>query len=923
MKNRVSGKFNIVLIITMVFFIVFPVSVYAEDDDKEIVRVGWYLQDGFQGIDGNGNPYGFDYEYLMRIENNSDLEFDYVDGKLEDLLDQLYSHQIDMIGGINYTAARDRDFLFSDVYYTDNHLIVVSKSDSDYLYDDFDSLDDRKVGIFNNEYLIGEFSDLAAENGIDYEPVVADVQSELLDGLDEGEYDFAVMDSLSYFDGYRIIGEYNLGNVYFMFNNNEYGLEEKISEVLRKIKITDRGFDDYLYDKYFDGHNEVAFSAEEKQYIEDNDGLVVGLDTDDRNSAVFSGTDDSSFGSIDYKVISSIAEYSGLDLNYELIDSDKNKVQALADGDCDIALGIIPSEKGLYANGVLLTSSYFDNDTVLLCNENADINSGLKIIVPHDDYATTDYIESRRPEWVIANDGKMSMDDAVEMLNSSDADGVMMNKYEAEYYLQIPGYHDLVMKSENGISNERSIAVSNGDSTLLSLLNKSLGNMESELSDEIESGLVNHVYEPTMIDRIISNSYYILLLMFLFVLILALFMRYDNKRIKKLEKESEEAKLKLLQAERAKSDFFARVTHDMRTPLNSTINYSNFGIEENNNSKDVSYFRLIKKSSEYLLALMNDILEIQKMDIRRVRLKRQYVDFYELADEVYMMLKDRADIKNIEFIHENRIPDYSRDRYQVMDIIRVKQILTNVISNAIKYTDEGGTVKWISHIINNIKGERLLTFYIIDNGVGMTEEFLEKMYEPFSQEANYHSITEGGVGLGMSITRNLVNAMHGKIECDSEIGRGTRFTIYIPVEFVSREEYEEQTGRKAYLAEVSLEGVRVLAAEDNFINLKILTKLLTESKIEVDVAKNGQEAVDKLRYNNYDIVLMDIRMPVMNGLKAAEEIREFNKEIPIIAVSANAFREDVRKSLEAGMNAHIAKPINKDELINTIKRFVR
>jgi CheY-like chemotaxis protein len=285
-------------------------------------------------------------------------------------------------------------------------------------------------------------------------------------------------------------------------------------------------------------------------------------------------------------------------------------------------------------------------------------------------------------------------------------------------------------------------------------------------------------------------------------------------------------------------------------------------------------------------------------------------------------MKEGAAKKNIDFIHVNKIHDFDNDRYQIMDVIRVKQILTNILSNAIKYTENFGKIRWVSRIVNTVNGERMLTFDIIDNGIGMSEEFLEHLYEPFSQEISAHSQSEGGVGLGMSITKNLLDLMGGKIECFSTVGFGTTFTIYIPVEFISREYYENMKRINDGPSKVILDDVRILAVEDNLINLKILTRILVEANMSVDIAKNGLEAIDLAKSNKYDIILMDIRMPVMDGLEASRKIREFNNTVPIVAVSANAFLEDINRSISAGMNAHIAKPINRKELLGTINKFI-
>ena len=920
MSKKLNKKFNILLIILFTFLILPLNIVNAEEMSKEIVKVGWFYIEGFQEYDDNGSPFGYNYEYLKYIENGSNYEFEFVNGEVDELSEMLQDGDIDMMGGINKTSDRLKDFLFDDIGYGYNSSVIVSGLDNNYAYNDFSILNGKKIIIFNSDYHIDKFYELINEYDIECEVEVSDDTSEMLERLDNKEVDFIILDSLTNFDNHKIVGEYNYDSIHFIFNKNDVELKDGISEQIVNVNLVDKLLQYKLSEKYFFNNNAVAFSEDEYNFI-DNNVVTVGLDVDGTFLAKYD-EETNSYSGVDYDVMNSISEYSGLNFVYKTIPENMTKIEAINSGFCDIVPDVWVTDKSISEPEITLSTVYFNDELTVIYKKGTSIESDLNVYIPEYDDGVLDHIDEFHSGWTVLNDDEVSIEESLIKLLNSEIDAVLLSNYEASYFLESPKYDGLSTYLFDDLISNKSIAINDEDTNLISIINKSLDYLDKDLENIISNSINDNKYELSVQEEILQNSSTIFLIVLIILFILAIFLVFDNKRIRRLEREAEIAKNKAIDAEKSKSDFFARMTHDMRTPLNATINFSKFGIEESASSRDISYFRQIKNSSQYLLALMNDILDMQQMENRKLKLYKEYVDFYELSDDVYMMMKDGAEAKNIEFTYESRIPDLALDRYQIIDIIRVKQILTNVLSNAIKYTDNYGKVKWISRIVNSVSGQRLLTFDIIDNGIGMSEEFQQELYEPFSQDANSHSFVDGGVGLGMAITKNLVGLMDGRIECLSSLGNGTTFTIYLPVEFITKQKYEEMKKIKEGPSKVVLDNIRVLAVEDNAINLKILKRVLIESKMVVDVAVNGAEAVEKAKANEYDIILMDIRMPVMDGIEASKQIRRFNQSIPIIAVSANAFVDDVNKSVSAGMNAHIAKPINRNELLATINRFI-
>jgi signal transduction histidine kinase len=374
------------------------------------------------------------------------------------------------------------------------------------------------------------------------------------------------------------------------------------------------------------------------------------------------------------------------------------------------------------------------------------------------------------------------------------------------------------------------------------------------------------------------------------------------------------------EANKAKGSFLARMSHDMRTPLSAIMGLSDFGIKESESIEVRNYFNRIKVTSKYLLNLFNDILDMQKIEESTIKLRDSVNSTFKMNESVIDMINSNAGKKDINIIYKeknNNIP-----KYLYFDDNRVNQIYINILSNAVKYSEKNSDVIWESEYYE----ENDCCFFknrIIDSGVGMSKEFQSMMFDPFSTEENKLTKSEFGTGLGLAIAKNLIDIMDGEIYCDSILGDGTVFTIILPVGKVSElEKYKQLYEKIIKFEEGSLKGKRVLVCEDTSLNAKILSRILEDKLVTVDLAVNGLIGSELAISNNYDCILMDIRMPIMDGYQATQRIRENGVKTPIIAISANAYQEDVEKSLNSGMNEHMSKPINNELLLTTLAKYM-
>ena len=404
-----------------------------------------------------------------------------------------------------------------------------------------------------------------------------------------------------------------------------------------------------------------------------------------------------------------------------------------------------------------------------------------------------------------------------------------------------------------------------------------------------------------------------------------------NEKLLLAESEARSALKKAEIANQAKTTFLFNMSHDIRTPMNAIMGYTDIGLR---NSNDVSVMKesltKVKYSSEYLLSIINDVLDMARIESGKVEIHEEIVNNDQIVTELSRVLAVGAATKDITLTFDVSNVKHS---YCFADKSHTNQIMMNILSNAIKYTNNGGHISYKAEEIESTK-ENCARFKISieDDGIGMSKEFLPKLFDDFERENNTTVSKKTGTGLGMAIVKRLVDLLGGTINVESELGKGTKVTIYLDLRIPTDKEIEEFKEQSKIQEEVKnsvgLKGVKILLVEDNEINVEIAKILLEENGAVVDVANDGDVAVEKIKNatpGQYDIVLMDVQMPKMDGYTATREIRNLNVElsnIPIIAMTANAFAEDKANAIKAGMNEHVSKPIDTTILISTVNKFI-
>lgn len=379
-------------------------------------------------------------------------------------------------------------------------------------------------------------------------------------------------------------------------------------------------------------------------------------------------------------------------------------------------------------------------------------------------------------------------------------------------------------------------------------------------------------------------------------------------------------------ANKAKSAFLLSMSHDIRTPMNAIIGFTNIALHQNMVSDIHDSLKKVQQSSNHLLSLLNDVLDFSRIESGKVTISPEPVDITQLTDNVQAIMNGLLYNRDLQFeVHRESL----KNPYVLADVVRIREVLVNLLGNAVKFTKDGGAITLDISSYPGADEKHIIIRYVVrDNGIGMSEEFQKKLFDPFSQEDDANARTQyKGTGLGMAITKKYVDMMGGSIAVESKKGVGATFTVEIPLELPEQVIPSEQ---KQHLHR-DLTGIHVLMAEDNDLNAELATMILEDAGMTVTRASDGKEVVDLFKNHprgTYDLILMDIMMPNMDGHQAAKAIRALGIErsdavtIPIIALSANAFIDDIQESLDSGMNDHISKPINIEELIDTITKYI-
>lgn len=690
---------------------------------------------------------------------------------------------------------------------------------------------------------------------------------------------------------------------------------------MRQLDSDSPFFKDDLYKKYFTLNYTQFLTGNEESWLEEHGGIRIGFL--DNNPVVFSM--DKKSGEI-HGTLSEYISYAKdclgnhtLKFDIEAFDDYDKMIEALQNNEIDVIYYASRNSNVAEKKGYALSNTAWTYNLIAVTNkEYFNENDSYVVAVPKNKVALKQHIAYNYPHWKLVDCD--SIEDGANMVDDGKVDCFIMGSSQVLSFDSKKNFKIIPLTK----TMEACFAVKDGQATLLSILNKTIKAMPSDMLTSAIAMYDSTAYKTTFYSFLKDHLVIVLVLGFSIIIVILLLLQ-------KARRAEASAKVALKSAEDAslaKTQFLHNVSHDIRTPMNAILGYSELmdnELKDNDLPRVFEHLNKLQKAGNILLSIINNVLDMARIESGKMELDENYEVVGNITQLVCSAFAVEASRKNIEF---NIIVNVEH-KHIIVDSTKMQEILSNLISNAIKYTSAGGKVTIdTKELPYDKEGYVLIQTKVSDTGIGMSEDFLPSLFELFTRERNTTLSKIPGTGLGMAIVKNFVDLMNGSIEVESELGKGSTFTITIPHK-IANKDYTNRNIESSNEFDIDFMGKRILLAEDNELNAEITTTILSEMGFEVKAVEDGILCVNEIQHqpaNTYDLILMDIQMPNMDGYKATHCIRRLSQpekaNIPIIAMSANAFEEDKKKAFDVKMNDYITKPIDFQKMEQVLKHIL-
>ena len=918
---------------------VLPVKAAEETAPVKVVRVGSF-EDTFNYVNEKGARKGYGYELLQTLSGYTGWQFEYVTCDWSDCFEKLKNGEIDIMGAISYTEDRAEEMLFSDEPMgEEKYYLYADLSRADISASDYKTLNGKKVGVLMGtepEVMLTEWEE---KYGLKTEHVNVSNNEDAKQKLANHEIDcFVSLEESFWADlGISTITRVGKSGIYYALNKDRPDLKEELDNAMRALDEAVPFYTADLYKRYFSMDYTPILIGEEKAWLKEHGAIKMGFLTSDSGVSTFDPATGEFTGVItDY--IQFAADCLGnQELEFQLVgyDSKEAELDALKSGEIDMIFHFDQSPNLAEEYHFACTNTTWTSNLMAVTNkQHFNENNVNRIAVPQNKLSLKKYLAFYYPQWEIVDCD--TQEDAAKLVKDGQADcfvtGISSeNKYSKKYsFYSVPLLNPV----------KSCFAVNSGNRSLLSILNKTIKAMPVNMLAGALAMYKSSARKVTLSDFIKDNFFMALLVSSIAVAVVLLTILMLLQKARKAEAAARKAandtqklnaKLQVTvenaeSANHAKSTFLFNMSHDIRTPMNAIIGYADLASRHlDDPAKLKNYMENIQVCGQNLLMLLNNVLDLARIENDKTEMEYSVSNIEKDFRNCVAMFRNQADSKGQTLTVTTQL----QYPYIYADIPHLTEICTNLVSNAVKYTGAGGTIRCdVTQKPSKKEGWCDTVVTVADNGIGMSQEFQKHIFEPFERERTSTVSKVEGSGIGMGIVKKLVGLMGGTVEVESRIGVGSTFTVTIPCRIASED--ETQAKRETNPSDQKcLCGTRILLTEDNDLNAEIAVELLQEEGCTVDRAKDGVECVDMLEKaanGTYQLILMDIQMPVMNGYDAARKIRGLDDpqkaNIPIIAMTANAFTEDRQVALDAGMNDHIAKPINMNVLVPTLRKYL-
>ena len=917
----------VMLSLLLLLSAVLPVKAAAETASAKVVRVGSF-EDTFNYVNEKGARKGYGYELLETLSGYAGWQFEYVTCDWSDCFEKLKNGEIDIIGGISYTEDRTQEMLFSDEPMgVEKYYLYADLSRADISASDFKTLNGKKIGVLMGtepEVMLAEWEE---KYGLKTEHVNISNNEDVKQKLANHEIDCIVSLEESFWAerGISTITRVGESGIYYAINKNRPDIKEELDDAMRALDEAVPFYTADLYKRYFSMDYTPILTGEEKAWLRKHGAIRMGFLASDSGVSTFDPATGEFTGVItDY--IQFAADCLGnQELEFQLVgyDSKEAELDALKSGEIDMIFHCDQNPNLAEEYHFACTNTTWTSNLMAVTNkQHFNENNVNRIAVPQNKLSLKKYLAFYYPQWEIVDCD--TQEDAARLVKDGQADcfvtGISSeNKYSKKYsFYSVPLVNPV----------RSCFAVNSGNRSLLSILNKTIKAMPVNMLAGALAMYKSSARKVTLSDFIKDNFFKVMLIssiavavVLLTILMLLQKARKAEAAARKAASDTQELNAKLQvavekaeSANRAKSTFLSNMSHDIRTPMNAIIGFTTLAISNIDDKDRVKdYLAKTLASSNHLLSLINDVLDMSRIESGKIHLEEVEVNLSDVLHDLKTIVSGQIYAKQLE-LYMDAMDVTDEDVY--CDKTRLNQILLNLLSNAIKFTPAGGTVSVrVRQLAGKVRGCGQYEFRIKDNGIGMSQEFAQKIFEPFERERTSTVSGIQGTGLGMAITKNIVDMMGGTIEVQTAQGKGTEFTVCVPM--------RAQTEQRPVEKITELEGLKALVVDDDFNTCDSVTKMLVKVGMRAEWTLSGKEAVLRARQSIemsdvYHAYIIDWRLPDMNGIEVTRQIRSLHDDTPIIILTAYDWSDIEVEAKAAGVTAFCAKPMFMSDLRETL-----
>lgn len=918
----------------------FNLSVLARTSEKRVLRVAFPQVDGMSWTAEDGTHHGMLVDYLNEIAKYTGWEYEYIDTKGPAMLNEFVEGKYELMGGNYYIPALEKYYAYPNYNMGYSRSLLLARSDDRSIHSyDLESMNGKTIGVYENaRENIRRLKEFMAINGLycniryyKQEDMVGKIG--LYPYLAKGEIDLLLNNVAHISDSVRVVVAYDSQPYYIVTNPGNKEVLDGLNMALERILDANPNFAAERYAVNFpDRLVNIQLSDRDLEYVNERKTITVAV-PENWYPLYCKETPLKNHTGIMADVLDEIKSFTGLRFSYVYAKNYADAIRLIQQGDADILGFFLGDENDAAQLGLALSASYVSANNIIVRNKACSY--------PAPGLVGALVENQRLPSGISVEKIRFypSIKEALFAVNNGEADFIygLSSRMEQD----ILRYHFTNLAPVTLVNDQSTISFALPipvDPDLLTILNKAINNLSESERTVIRNRNLESigVSEFSLTDFIYANPLqFMFIVMFVLsvlftALLLAIGARMKATVIQGNLKRAEAVNL-------AKSEFLSRMSHEIRTPMNGIVGMSTIAMQNiDNTDKIKDCLEKVIMSSKHLLALINDVLDMSKIESGKVELRHESFNFRAFLQDFENLYGEQAKSKGISY---ETVLASDLEVQIIGDSLRLNQVLSNLLSNALKFTPAKGIIKLRVSKTGEDQENVYLRFEVIDTGCGIAEENYDKIFESFEQENVDVTYKYGGTGLGLSIVKRFTQLMGGGIHVTSVQGSGSTFTVDLPFGKIKESgkptrfsdiDGRSDLARDCYVIDYDFKGKRILLVEDNELNREIAEELIGATGASVESAEDGVQAVKKFKESAegyYDLILMDVQMPHMDGYEATRCIRALGRsdaqKVPIFAMTANAFAEDVQKSREAGMNAHISKPLNIRAVYKQMNRYLQ